>query len=594
MPEQQNKAIPVESKRTRYERMRAQLELERNSFMPHWRDLSDWILPRRGRFLSSDVNRGERRNQRIIDSTATTAVRNLKAGFMAGMTSPAREWKQLTTPDPAMAKVSRNKEWLSLVNEIMSDYIRRCGFYKNVPIVYGDMAVFATAAMGMQPDLSGRLMHLQPFAVGSYMVATNDQGRPVVFMRVFQMTVRQIINKFGQRNAKGEMDWSNISSVVKDYYERGNLEFWIEVCHVISPNEDHNPRYLFAKFKKFSSCYYETGSQRGSTSGNYMRDSNEEKFLRESGYDYFPILVPRWEITDGDSYGTDCPGMTCLGDAKGLQTGEKQIYRAGEKMINPPMVGPAELRTTKASTLPGDITYLTERSAAQGFRTAHDTNFPTDQMEVKQQQTRARIKRVFFEDIFLPIISDERRERQTAAEVAARKQDQLVLLGPTLENTNDDLLDPFVEAVFIEMVNQGRIPPPPPDLQGVNLGVQFISIMALAQKALGLGGMERFMSVAATISSLTGDVSLIHDKVDTDKMMESAGDMTGIPYGIVRDEEETQARRAARLNAQNQAAEAERANQGAETVERLSKASTDEPSALTELISAAKAGQAAP
>ena len=36
----------------------AQLENDRSSFDPHWRDLTDFINPRGSRFLTSEVNRG--------------------------------------------------------------------------------------------------------------------------------------------------------------------------------------------------------------------------------------------------------------------------------------------------------------------------------------------------------------------------------------------------------------------------------------------------------------------------------------------------------------------------------------------------------
>jgi len=92
-----------QTKRDKYEILRAQLELERSSFISHWRDLGEFILPRRGRFFLEDVNRGERRNTKIIDSTATLACRTLQSGMMSGVTSPARTWNKLTTPDPGLA-----------------------------------------------------------------------------------------------------------------------------------------------------------------------------------------------------------------------------------------------------------------------------------------------------------------------------------------------------------------------------------------------------------------------------------------------------------------------------------------------------------
>ena len=59
-----------QTKRQQFEILRGQLDLDRSTFIPHWRDLSDYILPRRARFSVTDANRGERKNKNIIDSTA--------------------------------------------------------------------------------------------------------------------------------------------------------------------------------------------------------------------------------------------------------------------------------------------------------------------------------------------------------------------------------------------------------------------------------------------------------------------------------------------------------------------------------------------
>jgi len=110
----------MQTKRQKYETLRGQLDLERSSFTAHWRDLSDYILPRRSRFTLSDVNRGERKNKNIIDSTATLAARTLRSGMMAGITSPARPWFRLTTPDPEMAEFGPVRGWLDQVQNRMT------------------------------------------------------------------------------------------------------------------------------------------------------------------------------------------------------------------------------------------------------------------------------------------------------------------------------------------------------------------------------------------------------------------------------------------------------------------------------------------
>src|SRR6266850_1681778 len=150
-----------------YERIRSQLYLERTSFESHWRELGDYILPRRTRFFITDKNRGERRSQKIIDSTATFAARTLRSGMHAGLTSPARPWMKLTVPDPDLAEFGTVKEWLHTVTQRMLTLFAKSNLYNVLPMVYGDMGVFAIGAMAVLDDTRD-LFRCYSYPVGSY------------------------------------------------------------------------------------------------------------------------------------------------------------------------------------------------------------------------------------------------------------------------------------------------------------------------------------------------------------------------------------------------------------------------------------------
>src|ERR1041384_2937968 len=142
----------IETKRQTYERLRGSLMQERSSFEGHWRELSSFIKPRRTRFFVTDKNKGDRRNQNIIDSTGTFAARTLQSGLHAGITSPARPWMRLSTPDPDLAEHGPVKEWLHTTTQRMLGLFLRSNVYNSLPILYGDMGVFATGAIAVIED----------------------------------------------------------------------------------------------------------------------------------------------------------------------------------------------------------------------------------------------------------------------------------------------------------------------------------------------------------------------------------------------------------------------------------------------------------
>lgn len=573
------------TKRERYETLRSELEAERQSFIGHWRDLADYILPRRPRFLLSETNRGERKNQKIIDSTATLACRTLRSGLMSGITSPARPWFRLTIGDAGISETASVKLWLSTVTDRMVAVFLRSNLYNTLPVIYGDLGTFGTAAMMVDEDFTGDVIRTYPFPIGSYMISNDDLGRVRTFVRDFRMTVRQIVDKFGEKSESGKLKFDNLSDKVRNAYENDKLETWIDVCHVITKNPDYKENAIESKYKRYFSCYYERSSSGGT---DLNRGPDEGKFLRESGYDYFPVLCPRWEVSDGDIYGTDCPGMTAIGDVKQLQLGEKRSMQAIEKMINPPMVGPTSLRNVKTTILPADITFVDERDGQKGFRPAHEVNFRVMELEQKQDQVRSRIRRAFYEDLFLMLANIDRRQI-TAREIDERHEEKLLALGPVLEQLNQDLLDPLIDITFEVMLKQGLVPEPPQEIQGGKIDVEYISIMSQAQKLTGIGGMERFVGMVGQIVQSTQNPALL-DKVDQDQFIDVYGDLLSVPPGVIRPDDDVALIRDGRSRAQQAKAFADKARNITGAAKDLSETDITKDSALREILAQANVG----
>ena len=580
------------TKREQLEILRQQLLNERSSFMTHYRELGDYIMPRRPRFDLSDTNKGDKRNQKIIDCTATLALRTLRSGMMSGITSPARPWFRLTTEDPDMAESGQIKEWLHVVGQRMNAIFLKSNLYNVLPIIYGDIGAFATSCLYMEEDFN-EVVRFYPFPTGSFMIANNEFLKVDVFMREFRMTVRQLVNKFGMM-PNGEIDWEKFSTQVRSLYDQKHLEAWIDVVHTIQPNPDHQQGMAHSKYKKYTSCYYERGYS-GTAGSSFYNSVDERRFLSEKGYDNFPILAPRWELTGEDSYGTDCPGMTALGDIKALQTMQKRKSQAIDKMVNPPMVGPSALKTTKTSILPGDLTYSDEREGTKGFRPIYQVDPRI--LEVRQDiaEHQERIRRAFYEDLFLMLASSDRREI-TAREIDERHEEKLLALGPVLEQLNQDLLDPLIDNTFAIMLKQGLIPEAPEELQGMELKVEYISIMAQAQKLVGLSGLERFTGFVGQLVQVTQDPSHL-DKVDIDQLIDVYGDGASVPPKVIRSDEAVAQIKADRQQQQQQQQMAERAAQVvpamADSAKKLSETQTEGGSALDQLMAQANAGNLA-
>ena len=227
------------------------------------RDIADFIMPTRAQFLAEDTNRGPvQLNRKILDSTATQAVRTLKAGMLSGITSPARKWFTVSLTDKDLAEKTPVKRWLAYVGDRMHDILLRTNFYNQIQTFYGDLGVFGTAVIYVEEDLSGKVITFKSLPVGTYYLGTSEKNVINKFYREFAMTVAQVVEKFGFDPDTGKIDWTNISDSVKTLFENKNYETTVVIGHLIMPNYNFKPNSRLSKDKRYRPCIV-TGKQIG-------------------------------------------------------------------------------------------------------------------------------------------------------------------------------------------------------------------------------------------------------------------------------------------------------------------------------------------
>lgn len=537
----------------------ALLNNDRSSFEPHWRELSDFINPRGSRFLVTDVNRNDRRNTKTVDPTATLANRTLSSGMMSGITSPARPWFKLATPDPDMMDYGPVKLWLEAVQRRMNEVYNKSNLYQSLPLLYSSLGTYSTGAMAVLED-DEDVIRTMMFPIGSYYLANSARGSVDTCYRKFTMTVRQLVMEFGM---------SNVSTSVKGLWESGSYETWIEVIHAVYPNIDRDTGKLDSKNKRVKSVYFEVGG-------------DNDKLLRESGFDEFPIMAPRWEVNGEDVYGSSCPGMIALGQVKALQLEQKRKSQLIDKATNPPMIGPTSLRSQRVSLLPGDVTYLDVMTGQDGLKPAYQVNPNTADLLADIQDTRQMINSAYFVDLFMMLQNINTRSMPVEA-VIEMKEEKLLMLGPVLERLNDECLNPLIDRTFSIMARKNLLPPPPDVLQGMPLKIEYISVMAQAQKSIGLSSLSSTVGFIGQLAQVKPEAL---DKLDTDQAIDAFAEMSGVsPTVIVPQEQVNQIReeRAQQQKQQQAIAMGMAAAQGAKT---LSEAQTADPSVLTAISGA--------
>ena len=526
-----------ETKRQYHARRLQALKAMRNPWEAHWFELAEHTAPARLRMNVKD-NEGRPDRKKIVDSTGGFALRTLASGMHSGITSPARPWFRLTTFDPDLKDYAPVKTYLATVETQMREVFQGSNIYNSFHWGYGDLGLFGQSC-GLLIEDDDKIVRMVQLLHGSFWIARDHRGIVTTLYRQFSWTVENIVRRFG---------YDRCSMTIRNCYDRGNYDERFTINHAVEPRFDRDIRKIDKVNKAFLSNYWEDGGPQGEGDG----------LLEESGFDTNPIIAPAWELVAEDSYAIS-PGMDALPDIKMLQVMQLRAGEAIEKKVRPPMVAPVSLRNNPASLMPGSITYVDDPSGAgRSYRAAIEVNLSLSELEGKILQTSQRIERAYYADLFLMLSQMEGIQPRNTFEIAERKEEKLLALGPVLENIYGGQLAPTIDRTYRIMEQRGLLPEAPQEIQGQELKIEYISMLAQAQKAVSTGSIERVASFAGNLAAVKPDVL---DKLDFDEAVDLYADALGAPPSIVVSDDEVQKNRQARAQAQQAAAQAQQVAQ---------------------------------
>lgn len=527
----------IESLRKQCDRRLAALERERSSWFTHWQELSRYILPRRGRFLvaPNQGDKGAKLNSAILDETGTFAARTFAAGMMSGITSPARPWFRFTLGNRDPRRQSNAvRAWLDDVRQVTLDAFARSNAYNALGSIYEELGVFGTGVMLVDEDEEDDI-RCYALTVGEYYLGSSARLAVDTLYRVFPMTVAQLVQRFGL---------ARCSDNVQAMHKRGDLDVERDVVHAIEPNDKRVEGSALSGDKAFRSVYFERGAP-------------ADKVLAVRGYDDFPAMCPRWTTVGNDAYGRG-PGMDGQPAVRAAQILARRQAELVDKTSRPPMQAPAMLRNEPMSALPGGVTFLPANSG-DAFKPAFVVA-PASIVAVREMQKEVRqtISRAFYEDLFLMLSQMDGIQPRQNLEVIERREEKMLMLGPALERLHDELLDRCLKRVFGILMRRNRLPAPPRELleQGAELQIEYISVLAQAQKSVGLTSIERLLAFVGGQAAVNPAVL---DKIDQDRAIEVYADMLNAPPDMLVANDQVAAVRQQRAQQQQQMQAAEMA-----------------------------------
>lgn len=509
--------------RSHLESRMSQLRAWRTSWwIQNWSDLSEFELPRRSIWLTqsaggiptpNNMTRGLEINSSIVDPTATYAIRVCTGGLVSGLAGPSRPWFKIVPAHKKSQLDAAARAWIDETEERLYTILALSNFYNAFAQQIEDVVVFGTAPVILYEDATSLINSYNP-CVGEYYVANDGALRPNVLARQFLMTIAQMVDFFGVENCPAD--------VQKLWEQKGSgMDQERIVAHFIEPNygvaDKGGSKVAGIVPGNFAwrECYWVWGSAGAGP-------------LSIRGFVDKPFVVSRWATQSNDAYGRS-PGMDVLPDVLQLQVETQRKAEAIEKGVRPPLVADMSMKNQPSSALPGHVTYVPKLGPDTGMKPMYETTIDIRPIAEDIAQIQARIKVGFYNDMFA-LLANIPKGEATAYEIAQRLAEKLTVVGPVIDSLLNDLKDQL-KRVFGIVTRRGMIDDMPDSLKGVPLNMQFISVLALAQKAASTGGVER---LAAFIGNLVQVYPEVKDLFDADQSVRVMADLLGTPQRVTR------------------------------------------------------------
>lgn len=502
-----------------------QLVTDRSTWEAHWEEVAERVLPRaKHSFLSGAriQTHGEKRTQKMFDSTAAIALERFAAAMESMLTPRNMTWHRLTASDPVLMKRRDVRLYLEEVNRRLfrARYSPRANFAGQNHENFMSLGAFGTAGMFIDEQMDGEGIRYRAMNLSEFCFEENHQGVPDRFYRKFSYTVRQIKQKWPDVALPDRLE-----KIWREQLDKQSEEF--DILHVVMPRADYDARAIGPRSMPYASIYI-------------LWEEYTE--LSEGGYGTFPIPISRYVTGPGEKYGRS-PAMTALASIKVLNEEKKTILKQGHRALDPVLLAHDDGVIDEYSMKPGGI--IGGGVSADGRPLVH--TLPTGNIAVGEkmmQQEQMVINDAFLVSLFQILVE---APQMTATEVMERAREKGSLLSPTMGRQQSENYGRQIEREVDILARRGQLPPMPPALAEAEgeFEILYDSPLSRAQRAEEAAGFLRWSEYLLNYANVTQDASPL-DWINVDEAAPDLADIHAVPVRWVSTMEQVEAFRQAR------------------------------------------------
>lgn len=500
------------------------------NFRQTWQDLAEFLTPYKAN-ITTEHAPGQRRTQRMFDSTAVIAASTLSANIQGSVCNPAQEWFSIRVRDDALNDAKAVRDWCEVVSQRTLAAIAASNFYTEVSEVLVDLPVFAIGGLycdEAQPKGPNRFggLHYAALVIGHYAIEENADGRVDTVFRTFTWPKREVFAKWPDTCSEG------VKNGAQDPVKADEP---VKILHAVYPRAVSSAGARTGRNKPVASCYVELESKH---------------LLGEGGYDEHPYAVARWSKDSQSPYGWG-PGSIAYPDVRTLNRYVQLDLQARGKAVDPPLIQRQDGILGSLSLEPAAINVSLHDGPLVDSVMALESKARFDVNKDGIERLERKISECFYGPLLRQITKD-----MTATEAWIIQDETLRLLGPAAGRMQTELLGAAIERSIAILFRARQLPAPPDALVqagfDADLDIVYEGPLARAQKSRDLVAIERKNAWLAQVYEINPAVA---DKFDWDAEAAHIAEVTGYPSDLVLSDEVVAARRQQRAEQQAAAAQ---------------------------------------
>lgn len=489
-------------------------ETKAANFRNLYQEVADHMLPRENQIIGVRTP-GEDKSQQIFDPTAMLDLQDMASGLSAAFFPPGETAFGLTVKNREIANKDNIKRYLASASEITHEELFASNFMLQLNETLSSLIGFGTGNLFSEWKLS---LNFKDWDVSFYVIKENSSGLIDTVIIKFPLTARQAIQEFG--DDAGE-------KVLEDSKNPERSEIKYDFIHRISPRKERNENFTDSLNMPIESIFVNV---------------KEQHTIEEGGFEEMPSAVARWKKSSNEVWGRG-QGTVALSIVKTLQQMYSDFIECGNKWNNPPRQSLSGAVEGQIDVRPGANNIVTQIDAIKALDQGVRGNFPItkDMLEFVQNI----VHRIFFVDVFAPL-ENLKGDRRTTLEIRERIKQTVKKLASPLYRLQSELFTPIIKRSVLLLIRNGVIPPPPPELQGQDFDIEYVSIFALALRDQQSIAFQQFAALVAELDPVFPGAK---DTLNMDRALPDIAYTFGLKTDHLSTPEEIQEAREIRLAA---------------------------------------------